>query len=64
MKIRRFLVTILLCSFTSVIYSQRISKDSLIQDIRQLSDILEKSHPDPYSRGGGKIAFHERLHKL
>jgi uncharacterized membrane protein len=64
MKPKSFLITLLFCSFTGIIYSQRISKDSLIQDIRQLSDILETSHPDPYIRGGGKIAFHERLHKL
>jgi hypothetical protein len=47
-----------------MIYSQRVNKDYLIQDIRQLTDILETSHPDPYSRSGGKIAFNERLHKL
>ena len=64
MKSKSFLITILFCSFTGVVFSQRISKDSLIQDIRQLSDILETSHPDPYIKGGGKIAFHERLHKL
>ncbi len=64
MKTRNYLIIIMLFSFTAVIYSQKISKDSLIQDIRQLSNILETSHPDPYLRGGGKIAYHERLHKL
>jgi hypothetical protein len=64
MKTRNYLIIIMLFSFTAVIYSQKISKDSLIQDIRQLSNILETSHPDPYIRGGGKIAYHERLHKL
>ncbi len=39
----------------------RLKKELLIEDIRQLADILEKSHPDPYLRGGGKIAFHRRL---
>ena len=42
----------------------KISRDALIQDIRQLSDILEDSHPDPYAAGGGRIAYHRRLHEL
>jgi hypothetical protein len=40
------------------------SRDQLIEDARQLADILESVHPDPYIRGGGKIAFHRRLHRL
>ena len=44
--------------------SQDFRRDSIIEDIRQLADILESSHPDPYIRGGGKIAFHRRLHQL
>lgn len=40
------------------------SREDLIEDARQLADILEDVHPDPYIRGGGKIAFHRRLHQL
>jgi hypothetical protein len=40
------------------------SRERLIEDARQLADILESTHPDPYIRGGGKIAFHRRLHQL
>jgi hypothetical protein len=40
------------------------SRDELIEDARQLAGILESAHPDPYIRGGGKIAFHYRLHQL
>jgi hypothetical protein len=40
------------------------SRDELIHDARQLAHILESTHPDPYIRGGGKIAFHRRLHQL
>jgi hypothetical protein len=40
------------------------SRDQLIEDARQLADSLESAHPDPYIRGGGKIAFHRRLHEL
>ena len=37
------------------------SRDMLIQDARQLAKTIESAHPDPYIRGGGKIAFHRRL---
>jgi hypothetical protein len=40
------------------------SRDALIEDFRQLADILKNTHPDPYIRGGGKIAFHRRLCQL
>jgi hypothetical protein len=40
------------------------SREQLIEDARQLADIIEGAHPDPYIRGGGKIAFHLRLHQL
>lgn len=43
---------------------QKISREKLIEDILQLADQLEAAHPDPYIRGGGKIAFHIRLHRL
>lgn len=43
---------------------QLIERDKLIEDIRQLADIIESSHPDPYSHGGGRIEFHRRLHRL
>jgi len=43
---------------------ERIEKTALIEDVRQLADIIESSHPDPYSYGGGRINFHRRLHLL
>ncbi|MFX0093011.1 MAG: S41 family peptidase [Candidatus Hodarchaeota archaeon] len=42
----------------------KINRDALIQDIRELTNILENAHPDPYIKGGGKIAYHRRLQKL
>jgi hypothetical protein len=42
----------------------KISRDALIEDVRELSGILESVHPDPYIRGGGKIAYHRRLQNL
>ena len=39
-------------------------RQQLIEDTRELADILESTHPDPYSAGGGRIAFHRRLHQV
>jgi hypothetical protein len=50
-----------------LLYSQEekvFSRDELIKDCRQLSQILESAHPDPYIRGGGKIAFHRRFQNM
>ncbi len=40
------------------------SGEALIADARQLANIIEDTHPDPYIRGGGKIAFQVRLDRL
>ncbi|UCC29514.1 MAG: hypothetical protein JSU86_15085 [Phycisphaerales bacterium] len=39
----------------------RIDRELLINDVRQLAELMETVHPDPYMNGGGKIAFHRRL---
>jgi hypothetical protein len=44
--------------------TERLTKNELIEDIRQLQDIIESSHPDPYTHGGGRIQFHRRLQLL
>lgn len=36
----------------------------LIADARQLADIIEDAHPDPYKHIGGKIAFHRSLQHI
>jgi Peptidase family S41 len=41
-----------------------LKRELLIEDVRQLADIIESSHPDPYSHGGGRIAFHRQLHEV
>jgi hypothetical protein len=43
---------------------EAVSRDELIQDVRQLTDALQTAHPDPYTRGGGKVAFHRRAQGL
>ena len=40
------------------------SQQQLIEDARQLAEIIENTHPDPYIRGGGRIAFYRRLQRL
>lgn len=61
-----FLIAIL---FLSLAANRSLAQDSLLQredviaDIRQLANIIENTHPDPYSAGGGRIAFHRRLHE-
>jgi len=42
----------------------RLGREALIRDVRELSDILESAHPDPYINGGGKVAYHRRLQAL
>jgi hypothetical protein len=66
------IVSLLLLSLLvlSLVADQSLAQDSLLQrkdviaDIRQLADILENTHPDPYTAGGGRIAFHRRLYQI
>lgn len=44
--------------------SGTFSRGQLIADARQLAEILESAHPNPYINGGGRIAFHRRLHRI
>jgi hypothetical protein len=51
-------------SFAQEESDTRITRALLMEDVRQLANIIETSHPDPYSHGGGRIRFHYRLHEL
>ena len=51
-------------SFTQIILNQKISRNFLVDDIRQLAAILEVTHPDPYFHGGGKVVFNRRMQDL
>ncbi len=44
--------------------AQNISREHLLEDVRQLAYYLESAHPDPYINGGGKIAFHRRMQNI
>jgi len=48
------------CAEDNRIFAQQ----ELVHDARQLASILERSHPDPYISGGGKIAFQRRFQDL
>lgn len=41
-----------------------LSQEALRADLRQLVRLIEETHPDPYSRAGGRIAFHRRVDAL
>ncbi len=61
------IVQLFICYFVSSLYSQEekiFSREVLINDTRQLVQTLEDTHPDPYIRGGGKIAFHRRFQEI
>lgn len=62
----RIVLPLALVLATGVSHAQQnvIERNQLIEDVRQLADILESTHPDPYSHGGGRIAFHRRLHEV
>lgn len=53
---------------TSIIFAQQLSRDKLIEDARQLKNLIEGCHPDPYLNTNGKIgfnlAFYEMLNKI
>lgn len=51
-------------SFAQISFNQKISRSFLVDDVRQLASILDVTHPDPYIRGGGKVAFHRRMQDL
>jgi hypothetical protein len=62
----RILLSLALVLATGVSHAQQnlLERNLLIEDVRQLADILESTHPDPYHHGGGRIAFHRRLHEV
>ena len=46
------------------ITTEKLDHNSLVADVRQLAEIIESAHPDPYGAGGGRIKFNFRLQKL
>lgn len=40
------------------------TREQLEEDTRRLAAVLRDNHPDPYIRGGGKVAFHRRMQEV
>jgi hypothetical protein len=57
-------LAIVLATGVSQAQQSLLERNLLIEDVRQLADIIESTHPDPYTHGGGRIAFHRRLHEV
>jgi len=63
-EILLFFLTLIYGAGVSRSQENLLKRELLIEDVRQLADILESAHPDPYRHGGGRIAFHRRLHEV
>lgn len=48
----------------TVVRAEPLARDSLIADVRQLAEMIESTHPDPYASVGGKVAFHRRFQSV
>lgn len=44
--------------------AQHLSHEQLVEDARQMIEIIESCHPDPYTNMGGKIEFHLAFHQM
>jgi hypothetical protein len=55
-----FAIGLLLMSATAL-SAATFSRDQLIDDARQLAQVLEDTHPDPFVRCGGRVAFYRAL---
>ena len=42
----------------------KISQSDLMADTRQMVELLETVHPQPYLKGGGRMAFHKRFQNI
>lgn len=47
--------------YTNAQTQDRLSKDSLYSEFRYFINLLEETHPDPYSAFGGKVIFHKEV---
>lgn len=61
MKTKLFLILFFLTYHTHSFTQNTISRDSLIEDFKQLTAYLEETHPDPYIGFGGKVRFHKEV---
>ena len=64
--VRYLVFFVLFCLWALPVASQqaRQTRAALSEDARQLLAAIESAHPDPYTSGGGRIAFHRRFHEI
>jgi len=43
---------------------KHFTREELFADVRELSDLIESTHPAPYHRIGGRISYHRHLQHL
>ncbi|MDR1056054.1 MAG: S41 family peptidase [Prevotellaceae bacterium] len=58
------LLTILLGSACFLQAQDKFSKEILIKDFLEFTEILKATHPDPYSLFGGKMQFHRQAQNV
>jgi hypothetical protein len=65
-RVRHWAFVLLCCLWALPLAPQeaRQPRAALREDARQLLAALESAHPDPYTNGGGRIAFHRRFHEI
>jgi hypothetical protein len=65
-KLKLLAAVLLLFPITAMpqITTDKLDHNSLVADVRQLAEIIESTHPDPYSAGGGRIKFNFRLQEI
>ncbi|RXQ91542.1 hypothetical protein EO244_12410 [Ancylomarina salipaludis] len=59
--------TLLALIFTVIVFTgfaQKISKQNLEKDIKQMAKILDETHPDPFSAYGNRIEFYREVNHL
>ena len=61
MRLALLLLLLLVSRPASTAGDSRFSQVDLRADLRQLAEVIESAHPDPYLRGGGRVAFQRRL---
>jgi len=63
-NIRLILCIILVVHSLSPLSAQQLTKKQLIEDARQLKELIESCHPDPYINTNGKIGFNMAFYDM
>jgi len=61
---KKILIFVVLTALAFTAFSQKIAKDSLVKDIKQVAKYLNQTHPDPFSAYGNQIEFYREVKRL